>query len=246
MTGFARTVAARNGVPGRTRNRRAGLATAIAGATLLFSQAAFAADVPPTRTRGALVPVSVPFFTWNGAYGGIYAGYGFGHANWTSSLGPSTGNFNVSGATAGVTLGYNMQFNALVLGIEGDLGWSGIKGSSSSALCASGCQTRNTWLGSARGRIGYAFDRFLPFVSGGAAFGGLRIEDGGGAATANKAGWTLGGGLEYAFTNNWSARLDYHYVDLGKASCGAGCTAGAPFDVGFSTHLVRGGLNYRF
>ncbi len=214
--------------------------------TILCDAAAVAADAPRARPRPEFTPVHMPFFAWNGVYAGLFAGYGFGHSRWADSTGMTTGDFRVGGATAGVALGYNMQFNTLVLGIEADLGWSGIKGSSNNAVCGTACETANTWLGTARGRIGYAFDRFLPFVSGGAAFGNVKISDGGGSASATRTGYALGGGLEYGFAGNWTARVDYHYVDLGKASCGAGCAAGTPFEVRFDTHLVRGGVNYRF
>src|SRR5262245_57347602 len=75
-------------------------------------------DLPPPR-RAA--PVLVPFFTWNGFYLGINAGYGFGRSNWTNTVsGVSTGNFNISGALVGGTAGYNLQLGRWVLGIEGD------------------------------------------------------------------------------------------------------------------------------
>ena len=67
-----------------------------------------------------------------------------------------------------------------------------------------------------------------------------------GSFSKTAVGWNVGGGLEYAFLNNWSAKLEYLYVDLGTATCGAGCSTTNPFDVTFSTQIVRGGLNYKF
>ena len=78
------------------------------------------APLPPPRS----VPVLVPFFTWNGFYAGINAGYGFGSSKWTNTVtGASTGNFDVDGALVGGTAGYNLQLGGWVLGIEGDVGW---------------------------------------------------------------------------------------------------------------------------
>ena len=94
------------------------------------------------------------------------------------------------------------------------------------------CETSNNWLGTARGRIGYAFDRFLPYFTAGAAFGDIKgtvgaVND----FSATKVGWTGGAGVEYAFIDNWSAKLEYLYVDLGKATCAAACSGGDPISV---------------
>jgi hypothetical protein len=90
------------------------------------------------------------------------------------------------------------------VGLEGDIGWSGIKGSTT-VNCLSTCETSNGWLGTARGRIGYAFDRFLPYFTGGAAFGEVKGSVlGFGSFSQTKVGWTVGGGLEYAFVDNWT------------------------------------------
>src|SRR2546429_650216 len=94
-----------------------------------------------------------------------------------------------------------------------------------------------TWDGAYVGiNAGYAFDRFLPYFTGGAAFGAVKGSVlGFGSFTETKVGWTLGGGLEYAFTDNWTAKLEYLYVDLGKTHCNAACSGGDPFDVTFKT-----------
>ncbi len=138
-----------------------------------------------------------------------------------------------------------MQAGNIVFGLETDLDWSGIKGSTTTN-CAVSCETKNTWLGTARGRIGYAFDRFLPYIGGGMAYGGLRVSDGGASASATKIGWALGGGMEYAFMGGWSAKLEYIYVDLGKARCDAACSGANPFDVKFNANIMRAGINYKF
>jgi outer membrane immunogenic protein len=80
----------------------------------------------------------------------------------------------VSGGLVGGTVGFNYQLGSIVLGLEGDIDWSGISGSGSCVAGTLSCQTTNDWLGTARGRIGYAFNQVLPYVTGGAAFGNLR------------------------------------------------------------------------
>ena len=146
----------------------------------------------------------------------------------------------------GGTVGYNLQFGGFVLGLEGDIDWSDIKGSTATN-CPGTCETTNNWLGTARGRIGYAFDRFLPYFTGGAAFGDIKgTLVGVGNFKQTKVGWTGGAGIEYAFIDNWSAKIEYLYVDLGKATCNAACSGGNPIDVTFNTNIVRAGVNYKF
>jgi outer membrane immunogenic protein len=158
----------------------------------------------------------------------------------------TAGGINTSGGLVGGTVGYNYQIAHAVLGVEGDIDWSSIKGSTTNPACPLGCQTSNTWLSTVRGRLGYAADRFMPFVTAGGAFGDIRAATPGlaGGNTTN-AGWTVGAGIEFALVGNWTAKAEYLYVDLGKLSCGVGC--GAPVDnVSFTTNIVRGGINYRF
>jgi outer membrane immunogenic protein len=218
------------------------------GLAAVAMSSALAADVPRSRSLPPpRAPAFVPFFTWNGFYVGVNAGYGFGNSTWTDNVTQvSTGNFKVSGALVGGTAGYNVQFGAYVFGLEGDVGWSGIKGSTT-ANCIGTCETSNRWLGTARGRIGYAFDRFLPYLTAGAAFGDIKGSVLGiGRFDETRVGWTGGGGLEYAFIDNWSAKVEYLYVDLGTATCNATCSGGNPFDITFKTNILRGGVNYKF
>ena len=111
-----------------------------------------------------------------------------------------------------------------------------------------GCKTSNSWLATVRGRIGYSFDRFLPYITGGLAVGNMKASQPGfGGGEDTNAGWTAGGGLEFIIAGNWTAKAEYLYVDLGKFNCGLACGNGAnPDNVSFSTHLVRGGVNFRF
>ena len=205
--------------------------------------AANAADI---ARRQQAMPVKAPVYmpyNWTGLYVGINGGGGWGQSNWSGPAG-TTSDFNVSGGVVGGTVGYNWQMNQLVFGLEGDIDWSNIRGTSTAAVCAGTCETRNNWLGTARGRIGYAFDRFLPYITGGLAVGDIKADlSGAGSTTQAKAGWTLGGGLEVAIAGPWTAKVEYLYADLGNGRCDT-CAGGA--DVSFHTNLVRGGINYRF
>jgi outer membrane immunogenic protein len=206
--------------------------------TAAMALPSYAADMSRPAFKA---PSSDAPWNWTGFYVGINGGYGFGKSNWTNVAG-TTGDFNVRGALAGGTIGYNLQTGMWVWGLEGDVDASWIKGTAAT-IC---CETKNEWLATARGRIGYAFDRWLPFLTGGAAFGDVKMTPiGFPAETLTKIGWTAGGGLEYAFQGAWSAKVEYLYADLGKASCDV-ATCGVATDVTFKTSIVRGGINYHF
>lgn len=212
------------------------LAAAMAGPS-------FAADLPrPVYKAPAYI---APVFTWSGFYIGINGGYGQGTSSW-SSAGLTTGDFSTRGWLFGGTLGYNLQTGSWVWGLEGDWDYSTMNGS---AACAGGpCSTRINWLATARGRIGYAWDRFMPYFTGGAAFGNVRMQHGGAIDHDMQVGWTLGGGLEWAFMANWSAKVEYLYVDLGTATCpaGASCLSATDIDVPWHSHIIKAGINYRW
>ena len=118
-------------------------------------------------------PVYNPIYNWTGFYVGINGGGGWGNSQWDG-----INKFDVSGGLIGGTIGYNWQVGQIVVGAEGDIDWSGIKGSTN-VLCAAGCETRNTWLATVRGRLGYAFDRFLPYVTAGLAVGDINADHAG-------------------------------------------------------------------
>src|SRR5262249_20402438 len=124
-----------------------------------------AADLP-RQVYTKAPPMMAPYYNWTGFYVGINGGGGWGTANWNS-----TGDFDVSGGVVGGTVGYNWQFGTGVVGPEGDIAWADISGTTATGCVGGGCSTKNTWLGTARGRVGYAFDRIMPYVTGGAAFG---------------------------------------------------------------------------
>jgi len=218
--------------------KRVVLASLVALAAVSAISTANAADLSRRPAMPTKAPLYAAPFNWTGFYVGINGGGGFGGSTSFSTPFPST-SFDTSGGVVGGTLGYNWQMGQLVFGLEGDGDWSDIRGN---APCVgTTCSLRNDWLATARGRIGYAYDRFLPYLTGGAAFGNVKTTIAGIGSTDNtEAGWTLGGGVEANLAGPWSAKVEYLYVDLGNSGSVLGSNAN------FRTNLVRGGINYRF
>ncbi len=201
---------------------------------------ASAADLsrPAYPTKAA--PYMAPGYNWTGFYAGVNGGYGWGTSDW-SALGSS---FNTNGGLFGGQLGYNWQFGQFVYGLEGDIDWADLRSSTN----VIGMRTKSDFLSTVRGRIGVAVaDRWLPYVTGGLAVGDIRTTNtllGGGVDTTN-AGWTVGGGVEFALVANWTAKVEYLHVDLGTANCGTSCGF-VNNNVSLKEDVVRGGINYRF
>lgn len=214
---------------------------------LLAVTPAFAADLPEAAPPPIKAPAFVPppLYNWSGIYFGINGGYGFGNSDWRAPV--DTGNFNLDGGLVGGTLGINFQTGQFVFGLEGDVDWTNIQGSSSNGGCAGlVCQTSNDWLSTFRVRLGYAFDRVLLYGTAGGAAGDIKANVAGfGSTSSTEFGWSAGAGLEYAITENVTARAEYLFVDLGDGSCGGAiCVPAVP--VSFNTSLVRGGLDFKF
>jgi outer membrane immunogenic protein len=216
--------------------------TALAIATTMT--AANAADLAHRQRMPTKAPEYEPVYNWTGLYVGINGGGAFGNSDVSNALGSAS--YDLSGGLAGGTLGYNWQAGRFVYGLEGDGDWSGLKGSGTSVPCAASCQTSNDWLATARGRIGYAFNRVLPYATGGGAFGDVKIVRTGFAGdTETRAGWTAGAGLEVAINGPWTAKVEYLYADLGTANCSA-ANCGISTNADLTANIVRGGVNYRF
>ena len=198
------------------------VATAIA---LSIGQIANAADMP----------VKAPAMTaadWAGWYAGIAGGAGFGQARQTDTSPFSSGRYNTKGAIAGATLGYNWQKGRYVYGIETDLSYANIRGSTVGTdptfgnCVATHCESAIKALGTLRGRVGMTWKNLLPYVTGGLAYADLHGAEGtgvpgsfGGSGSKWVAGWTLGGGVEAKLTPKWSGKIEYLYVDLGDKTC---------------------------
>lgn len=191
----------------------------------------------------------VPIFTWTGVYIGLVGGYNWGSSDW-SIEGERFASLNPNGWNFGGTLGYNYQFtNNVVLGIETDISWSGAK---DSVFCFSvdfNCEIKSQWFGTLRPRLGYAFDHFLPYITGGAAYGNLKLTEHNNVTgvsfsdSTTRFGWAAGVGMEYAFTDQWTGKLEYLHTDLGNDNF---LIDGSIVRGDWSADGVRVGVNYKF
>jgi outer membrane immunogenic protein len=206
---------------------------------------ASAADLGMYR-KAPPMPAYVQPFTWSGFYIGAHGGYGTGDARGRIA-GARVGSVDVDGGFGGLQLGYNWQTGGFVLGAEVDAALSDISGSDAFGGVAVG--SKMDWFGTARGRVGFAFDRALVYGTGGFAWGHNKVSAAGlaGGVSENHThtGWTVGGGLEYAFSPNWSAKAEYLYLDLGSHNY-FGALAAPGVDVDLKVHTVKFGINYRF
>jgi outer membrane immunogenic protein len=195
---------------------------------------AMAADISmeaPTPTPDVTYN-SAPAFTWTGLYLGGVVGYGWGDVD------TDTTSFDADGFLGGVYTGYNYQFpNNVVLGIEGDVTYHDQSGSG-----AGGVSAETDWNGTLRPRLGYAFDRFMPYITGGLAVGNVEASEPGDSDSGTAVGWTAGAGIETAITDNVVGRVEYRYTDLGSNGASL-ATAG---DVDVSSHSVMVGLGFKF
>jgi outer membrane immunogenic protein len=183
-------------------------------------------------------------YNWTGLYLGFNAGGAFGTSRWTAGAADS-GNFDVNGFLVGGTIGYNVQYGQTVFGLEGDADYADVKGSNNVGCIPVACTTSSQFLSTVRGRVGYAFDRVMPYATGGLAVGDIKGEFGANSASTTKAGFAVGGGVEFALAGGWTAKAEYLYVDLGNFNCGAACGV-AGTEIKFNENVVRGGINYRF
>lgn len=221
-----------------------GMAVLALGAT-----AARAADVPAYEPAPA-VQAPVPSFTWTGPYVGLQAGYAWGDAdNRVNGRSPGT---SPDGVVAGAFAGYNHQFDnsPIVLGVEADINLSDLDARRRTAGFTGVGDTRisndSSFSGAVRGRIGYAFDRFLVYGAGGLAFADHEVKARGGASGSDDTiavGWTVGGGVEAAITDNVTARVEYRYSDYGTDTFSV---AGSRMKSDLTDNRVMLGVGYKF
>jgi outer membrane immunogenic protein len=222
------------------------LLASVAALGLVAAGAATAADLP-SRKGPVLAPIAyAPVFTWTGFYVGVNAGYGWGTVD-STNLGILPTFSDPDGFIGGGQIGYNYQMGQIVLGVEADFQGADLKAS----VTGGGFTARNelNYFGTVRARVGYAVDRFLPYVTGGFAYANVKTAiTGPGIGFSDDStqyGYAIGAGLEYAFTNNLTAKIEYLYVDLERERINTVFgTTGAKVGTDFS--VVRAGLNYKF
>jgi high affinity Mn2+ porin len=213
---------------------------------------AIAADLPANLPGKA--PARAAIYDWNGFYLGGYFGHGGG------SLGPGTNPLpeqgvvfphSVTGLIGGYQAGYNRQFaNHVVLGIEADASFPSPV--DRPALTPAPFNTTLDYVGTLRGRAGYAFGTWMPYLTGGFAWGHTHVDlnDGAGSIASSvghyQTGWTAGAGVEFAVSGNWSAKAEYDYVDLSRRMYRLSGFGMPGINVDPRIHLFKFGLNYRF
>jgi outer membrane immunogenic protein len=227
-------------------------------ALTMGGSAAIAADMP------LKAPPPVAVFSWTGCYVGIEGGGAWGRSrhdslSQISPLNNFTPWFDVSGGLAGIEYGCNQQFGGnLVFGVEGDFSWTNKKGSSFDTGLAGNptfrSETKEKWISTSRARFGWAWDRTLVYITGGLATASVEANvtiPAAGTFTDRHTlyGWTAGAGVEYAFLNNWSLKVEYLYARFeNQAYLFSGTPVGA-FPRGalnLDNHIVRAGLNWKF
>jgi outer membrane immunogenic protein len=227
-------------------------------------QPAAAADVAPAPYY---YRAPVVIFTWTGFYFGGHGGGGWATKDTSATqfnlagvpVNPAAVNVDVNGWLAGGQIGANYQAGSWVFGIEVDASGANLTGNSACSSTTAGvtftsnCQAKVNGLGTVAGRVGVAIDRSLIYGKGGAAWASdsYTLNSTGLTFNANESrwGWMLGAGFEYSFTDNWSWKIEYNYLDFGTRSVGFADTTGF---FSFNTsireriNVVKAGVNYRF
>jgi outer membrane immunogenic protein len=197
----------------------------VAGGWIMSAQAADLSYYGPRGPYTVNQPLNA--YSWAGPYLGGNLGWAWGSIDNNPT--------KPSGLAGGIQGGYNWQSGPLVFGAEGDLEVSGADDTFAP------WKFSNPWFGTARGRIGYAFSNILFYGTAGLAFGETRGETFGLSESHTNVGWTAGVGAEFGIAPNWSAKIEYLYVDLADDRFTiTGTTNGSKFSV------LRAGVNYHF
>lgn len=248
----------------------------LAGAVLAIAGSATAADLGPRPVYDAPAAVAP---AWSGPYAGLFAGYGWGKADATEPFNAATGffynigskpySFDVDGFFGGGTLGYNWQPGALVLGLEGEIGYLGLEGSRidpngvANGTPDTTTRVKSDFYSAVTGRLGLPMNNILFYGKGGGAFLDAKATTidpciappvGCGIGTLSMRGdetmfgWTAGGGIEWAYAANWTAKVEYAYFDFGELDT-TGTSSFAEHErqsIDVTAQTVRVGVNYRW
>jgi outer membrane immunogenic protein len=210
----------------------------------MAANSAMAADLGAPVYKTAPAPV-VLAPNWTGFYIGANAGGGWGTKTiYEVPVEPFGKQIQVNGFLGGVQAGYNYQMNWVVFGIEGSFDWADLTGNFDAFV------PKVSWLATVTGRIGGAVDHALLYVTGGVAWAHDKYEFVGEPVTPaseTRTGGLLGAGIEYAFTPNWSGKIEYNFIDFGNKTptfCeGGDC---AQIRINQQIHTVTVGVNYKF
>ena len=193
-----------------------------------FAGASSAADLPMRSAPPAPIVAAAPIFTWTGFYVGVNAGYGWSNDDFDAFDAADVD--DDGGFVGGAQVGYNYQIGSFVVGLEGDIQYADFGAEGAFDFDGDGDDDTfesSDWFGTVRARAGVAFGQALIYATGGFAF------------ADDATGWTVGGGLEYAFTNNLSAKIEGLYVNFEEDDI-------AGFEMENDFGVVRAGLNFRF
>jgi outer membrane immunogenic protein len=230
---------------------------------------ASAADLSRPAPVYKAPPPAPPAFSWTGLYFGGNLGGAWGSGNVTDSLlGFNFGNNNSNGVfVGGGQVGANYQINNVVLGVEGDFDWAANNNNVTGGVVIPGIglghtfavNSNNTWITTLAGRLGIAYDHWLFYGKGGAAWvgnNGFTVTDVTtglsltGTNNNSNTGWVAGGGVEWAFANNWTAKIEYDYIGLSNRTFVVPLTspvlAGDTFTLHRNIQMVTVGINYLF
>jgi opacity protein-like surface antigen len=223
--------------------------------------------------------------SWSGFYLGGFGSGLLGTADWKYDGGSASP--HVGGYSFGGDIGYNYQIGRWVLGVEAELGKTNLLGSTACGPLLADvtglanaapffqmtCNAWANWIGTATGRVGYAWERVLLYVKGGGAWTREyvsatcnlgpnnpidfvqtpgqactnpkeAISNGLAGSTNTRGGWVVGYGTEFALTRNWSARAEYNYISFGDRTVIA--SDGSALNIGMHVSETKVGLNYRF
>jgi outer membrane immunogenic protein len=232
----------------------------------VVSGSAMAADLSRPAPVYTKAPPMVPAFSWTGFYIGGNLGGAWEHGTLTDSLfGLSFSGNNNAVFIGGGQAGFNYQVSNVVFGVEGDFDWASNNNNNDNnvvlipgvgAIQATG---NDRWLTTVAGRLGYAWDRVLLYGKGGGAWVGnngftvTNVTTGGSITTggsSTNSGWVAGAGLEWAFVNNWTARVEYNYIGLSSKSITVPALGLLPADTftlgSHNIQTVTVGINYLF
>jgi outer membrane immunogenic protein len=190
-------------------------------AVIGLASVASAADLPVKAPVKNVAPLT-PTYNWGGFYAGAHVGYLWGSSTVIDNGVVAEANAPTNGIVGGVLGGYNWQQGAFVFGVEGDFGWSNAHGNGAPAPPTTESYLYDVkWTSHVRGRAGYATGPWLLFAAGGLAladFNLTMLESGMNNCSwgGTYAGWSIGGGADYAFSNRISGRVEYLYDDFGK------------------------------